>query len=238
MLSNRTWALFAGMALAAVMTAGCVKKAEVKAPAAPIKSVALVSFSVSNWMGMLSGTSGSDAKAAQLIGSTLSDLLAQTEGKLSGVFQVSRLSGFAGSPAYRGLASKAQIDALTPKVGGQPLPFFVSDKDDLLKASLPADTAKKLCAALKVDAVVVVFSEWGASQGHFVPTKRALAKDIVAVYDRSGNQVFYKRVDETGSGVLGGPYAAIVANEGTIKQWADTYMKALAPIVEEMKKLK
>jgi hypothetical protein len=71
--------------------------------------------------------------------------------------------------------------------------------------------------------------------GHFVPTKRALVKNVVSVWDRSGNLVFNKRVDETGAGVLGGPYGPIVVNEGTIPQWGGAYVASFDQIAAEMK---
>ena len=130
---------------------------------------------------------------------------------------------------------KSEIDLLLPKVNGKPVVNFSKSESDVIAANLTPALAKKLCADLQVDAVVVVYSEWAVAQGHFVPTKRALAKDVVTVWDRGGNLVFSKRVDETGSGVLGGPYAPVVVNEGTIKQWGEAYLKALDPILAEMK---
>ncbi len=220
------------------LIAGCVKTQAVKAPAAPINKVALVSLSVSNWGGTVTGTSGSNAAAGRLIDSTLSSLLSDTEGKLSGIMHVTRVSSFIGSGAYRGMASKDALGTFSPKVNGVPMPIFAKDNGQLIAAGLPPEVAKKLCADLKVDGVVVVYSEWSYSQGHFVPTKRALAKNVVSVWDRGGNLVFNKRVDTDGAGVLGGPYAPIVVNEGTISQWAGAYKKGLEQIIAEMKNLR
>lgn len=217
-----------------VFLAGCVTAAAVKKPSAPINKMALVSFSVRNWGDMVSGTAG-NAKATQLINSTLSSLLATTENKISGVKRVNKMAGFVGNAGYRSLSVKSEIDLMLPKMNGASVVNFSKSEGDVVAARLTPEVAKKLCADLQVDAVVVVYSEWAWAQGHFVPTKRALAKDVVTVWDRSGNLVFSKRVDETGSGVLGGPYSPIVVNDGTIKQWGEAYIKALDQILVEMK---
>lgn len=229
----RSFSLFPGLILVALM-AGCVTAAATKKPSAPINKVALATFTVRNWGDMVSGTAG-NARATELINGTLAGLLTTTENKLSGVKRVSRMSGFIGNASYRSMNVKSEIELMLPKVNGTPVVNFSRSESDVVAANLSPEAAKKLCAILQVDAVVVVYSEWAWAQGHFVPTKRALAKDVVTVWDRSGNLVFSKRVDETGPGVLGGPYSPIVVNEGTIKQWGEAYLKALDQILVEMK---
>lgn len=232
-MGNKLSGLILVLILAAA-TAGCVTAAAVKKPSAPINKIALATFTVRNWGDMVSGTAG-NARATELINSNLAGLLTATENKLAGVKRLNRMSGFIDNPTYRSLNVKSEIDLLLPKLGGTPVVNFSSSETDIVAANLTPATAKKLCATLQVDAVVVVYSEWAWAQGHFVPTKRALAKDVVTVWDRSGNLVFSKRVDETGEGVLGGPYSPIVVNEGTIKQWGGAYLKALDQILVEMK---
>ena len=183
----------------------------------------------------MTGTSGSEAKAAELINSTLADLLTQTESKLSGIMRVTQVSSFVKNPAYRNLASKSTHDVQIPKASGTPLVIFANDNDELIAAKVSPEVAKKLCADLKVDAVVVIYSEWAQAVGRFVPTRRALAKNVVSVWDNNGNLVFFKRVDEQGEGVLGGPYGPIVVNDETIKQWGGAYITGLEQIVQEMK---
>ncbi len=232
-MGNKSFDSFLGLILVALL-AGCVTAAPTKKPSAPINKVAVVSFSVSNWRGMASGTAG-DAKAAELINSTLGGLVTATENKLSGFMRVTRASSFIGNAGYRSLGVKNELGLMLPRVNGMSFALFSSNNDDVIAASLPPEVARKLCAELQVDAVVVVYSEWAAAMGHFVPTQRALAKDVVSVWDRKGNLVFNKRVDETGEGVLGGPYSPIVVNEGTIKQWSGAYIKAFDQIAQEMK---
>jgi hypothetical protein len=232
-MGNRLSGLALGF-LFATLLAGC-KSVEVKKPSAPINKVALVSLSVTNWRGSATGTAGTVDRANKLIDSTLAELLVETEKKLSGFMQVTKASGFVANPAYRSLIVKNDLSAMVPKVQGTPMAVFTSDNSELIAAALKPDVAMKLCSNLKVDAVVVVYSEWSYAQGGFVPLRRALAKNVVSVWDRGGNLVFNKRVDETGSGVLGGPYSPIVVNEGTIKQWGGAYILGFNQIADEMK---
>lgn len=231
-MGNKTIAILLSLAAAAVL-AGCVTAAATKKPSAPINKVALVSLSVSNWRGMVSGTAG-DAKAEELINSTLFGLVVFTENKLSSFVHVTRLSGFIGNAGYRNLGVKNEQGLMLPKVNGMHVELFSASNDDVIAANLKPEVAQKLCADLHVDAVVVVYSEWAAAQGHFVPTRRALAKNVVSVWDRDGNQIFNKRIDETGDAVIGGPYVTVV-NVGTIKQWSLAYNKSFDLIAKEMK---
>lgn len=231
-MASKSFNLFLGSILV-VLLAGCVTAAATKKPSAPINKVALVSLSVSNWRGMVSGTAG-DAKAEELINSTLSGLVASTESKLSGFMHVTRISSFIGNAGYRNLGVKNELGLMLPKVNGTPIQLFSKSNDDVIAANLTPEVAKKLCADLHVDAVVVVYSEWAAAQGHFVPTRKALAKNVVTVWERNGNLVFSKRVDEMGDDVIGGPYVTVV-NVGTIKQWSLAYNKSFDQIAQEMK---
>ena len=231
-MGNKLVGLFVGFVLVALM-AGCVTAAATKKPSAPINKVALVSLSVANWGNSVSGTAGD--KAEELINSTLAGLVTSTESRLASFMHVDKASGFIHSPSYRNVGVKNELGLMLPKVNGMPFAVFSKNNDDVIAAKLTPEQARKLCADLHVDAVVVVYSEWAWAQGHFVPTRRALAKDVVSVWDRSGNLVFNKRIDETGDGVIGGPFGPIVVNDGTIKQWAGAYNKAFEQIALEMK---
>lgn len=228
--------LILGLAFLALIS-GCVKKADVKKASEPIHHVAVVSLSVANWGGTMTGTSGTRTRAARLIDSTLSSILSVTERKLGTIMHVTSASSFVGSHGYRSLGVKNNLGALVPKVHGAPMEIFTKDNGELVAAALSPSVAKKLCADLHVQAVVVVYSEWSYSVGHFVATKRALAKNVVSVWDRKGNEIFHQRVDVDGKGVLGGPVGPIVVNSGTIQQWEGAYIAGLDKIIPSMKKL-
>lgn len=237
MVRNKSWALCLGSIIVVLLT-GCVKSIDVKKPDAPIRSVALVSLSVSNWNQEVRGTAFTMENATRIINSTLGNVLEETEAKLSENFHVVRVATFIGGQDYRALDVKNDLKILLPKVGKQPLAVFVKDNDDLIAAKIPPAVAKRLCASLKVDAVVVVYSEWAIAEGHFVRLRRALAKDVVSVWDRNGNVVFHKRVDTTGSGVLGGGWSPTFVSFESIKQWDGAYLKGFEAIAKEMANLR
>jgi hypothetical protein len=217
-----------------VLTAGCVTAEAVKKPSVPINKIALVSLSVTNWGGIVSGTGG-DAKATELIDRTLSDMVAYAENRLSGYLRVSKASGFVGSAAYRNLGVRNELDLLLPKQNGQPFALFSKDNEDVIAARLAPGVARKLCAELHVDAVVVVYSEWAVTMGKTVKAQRAQARVVVSVWDSNGNMVFTKRAERTGTGILGAPYSPVVANEFTIGQWNSAYVRAFDQIAAQMK---
>jgi hypothetical protein len=226
--------LFVGFTLVALM-AGCVTDSvATKKPNAPIAKVALVSFAVTNWGGIVSGTGG-DAKAAELINRTLSEMVSYTENRLSGFIRISKASGFVGSTAYRNLGVKNELDLLLPKENGQPFVLFSKDNEDVIAARLSPAVARKLCAELQVDAVVVVYSEWAVTMGKTVKAQRAMARVVISVWDSNGDPVFITRAERTGTGVLGAPYSPVVANEYTIGQWSSAYIRAFDQITAQMK---
>ncbi len=226
---------FLGLTLVA-LTAGCVTTAATvpSKPSGPIAKVALVSFAVTNWGGIVSGTAG-DAKATELINRTLSEMVAYTENRLSGFMRVSKASGFVGSAAYRNLGVRNDLDLLLPKENGQPFVLFSKDNEDVIAAKLTPAVARKLCAELQVDAVVVVYSEWAVTMGKTVKAQRAMARVVVSVWDSNGNLVFTSRAERTGTGVLGAPYSPVVANEYTIGQWSSAYVRGFDQIAAQMK---
>ena len=226
---------FAGIALATLM-AGCATPAvtEISTPTAPINKVAVVSIAVTNWGGIVSGTAG-DARAAELINHTLSDMLSYTENRLSGFMRISRASGFVGSAAYRNLAVRNDLDLLFPKENGQTLALFSRDNEDVIAARISPSIARKLCAELQVDAVVVVYAEWAVTLGKTVKAQRAQARVAASVWDESGKLVFTKRIERTGTGILGAPYSPVLANESTLGQWSNAYIKAFDQIAAQMR---
>ena len=232
-MGNKSAGLFSAFILIAVL-AGCATAVTTTRPGAPINKVALVSFAVTNWGGIVSGTAG-DAKAAELINHTLSDMVAYTENSFSSFMRVSRASGFLGSAAYRNLGVRNELDLLLPKEKGQPFALFSRDGDDVMAARLTPSIAKRLCAELQVDAVVVVYSEWAVTMGKTVKAQRAQARVVVSIWDSNGNLVLTKRAERTGTGILGAPYSPVVANEFTIGQWSSAYVRALDQIAGQMK---
>ncbi len=219
------------------LIAGCVKNQTTK-PTAPINKVAVASFAVANWGGSVTGNGGTNEKTNEVINGAMSNLLYATEGQIGTIMHVTKIGSFIGSPSYRSMNVKNDLEILVPKVNGVPMPVFTNSNDEIIAGTLKPEVARKLCAELKVDAVVVVYTEWTTSVGRFVPTRKALAKNVITLWDRSGNLIFSKRVDQTGDAVIGTIGYSRGANEESIKQWVIAYKKGLVDIVNEMKKLK
>ncbi len=233
---HRLFKLFLG-SIVVLLVAGCVKSGVTKAPARPINKVAIASFAVANWRNSVTGSEGAE-KAAQLINSTLTGLIDLTEARLAGVMHVTRVGSFVRNPSYHNLGVKSDLMILVPKVNGVAMPVFTNDQNEMIAATIKPEIARKLCASLKVDAVLVVYSEWALQQGMMVPTRKALAKDVITIWDRDGNLVFQKRVDSMGDRNVGVAFGPTKTNPETIKEWSIAYMKGFDAMLPEIKKLK
>ena len=98
-------------------------------------------------------------------------------------------ASFVADQGYRELSiGQAKSGLFTPKIDGNVLPSFSEKRNDIVKGVLQAETAKQLCQRLGVDAVVLVYSEWGIDSGKFVPTMKALTKNCFAMYSKDGRK--------------------------------------------------
>jgi hypothetical protein len=186
-------------------------------------SVAVVSFAVNNYGAF--GTTGAIDPA--LIDSTLPKILKKTEEILGQTLTVKPVASFVEDDAYRSLSIGTVKSGLyAPSINGTVLPSFSENRKDLVKGVLEPETAKELCRTLGVDAVVLVYSEWMIDSGKFIPTIKALTKNCFSMYSKDGTQVFYDRKDMRGTKVIGGAFAGVHINEGTIDQWIDAYGKS------------
>src|SRR5512137_3004782 len=68
-MGRKSAGLFAGLVLVALL-AGCVTAAATKKPSVPINKIALATFTVRNWEGVVSGTAG-NARGNELISNML-----------------------------------------------------------------------------------------------------------------------------------------------------------------------
>lgn len=193
-------------------------------------SLAVVSLSVSDWGGMVRASNWKGSPTQALMQKETAEMVAFTEAELGKRWQVKPVKQFIGDPAFRKLAVEHQLSAILPEIGGHELPLFTADTKALKKCDIDPETAKALCAALKVDAVVVVFSEWASKTGGFVPTTKAVAKNLVGVWDASGKKVAFDRVDMMGEKTLGA-YGGMTVDETTIGEWTNAYQKSLVKIL-------
>jgi len=195
-----------------------------------VKKVAVVSLSVSDWGGSVKAGGIGDSMH-QTMQKATDGLLTYTEKELAKQFTVTKASSFIGSKGYKGQTEKLTLTAYVPSVGGKPLGVFTSESRSLKRGDLTPAKAMALCKSLGVDGIFLIFSEWGVATGKFVPTNKALTKNIVSLWDASGQKVFTRRVDKVGTRVLGGMGYKAVTPE-TITEWTDTYKHSLVQILK------
>lgn len=198
-----------------------------------IKKVAIVSLSVSDVGGSVRGGSIGSTPVSKLIKATVNDMLHDAEKKLSSKWKVVKASGFSSNAAYRKPAVPKTLTVYVPTIKGKEMPVFTQVSREIKGGVIAPEKARALCKALQVDAVVVIFSEWAAKTGGFIPTTKALAKNILAVWDGNGRKVFKKRVDIVGKKTLGVSGIKAV-NDKTIGEWRDAYNRGLDKIIHSM----
>jgi len=205
---------------------GCGGGGNVSTLPAQINRVALVSLSVSDWGGSVKfGSVGSEG-TERLIYSGLAEMVDYTEQKLAGKWQVKKVSSFIGQPGYRNLGVERTLTAYLPKIGGRDMPIFTQVSRELKSGTITPDLAKKLCSALDVDAVALVFSEWTAKTGGIVPTTKAVSKNIITLWDSNGRKILNKRVDMMGTRTIGA-YGVKAMNQETVLEWTDSFKRSL-----------
>jgi len=198
-----------------------------------IKSVAIVSLSVSDVGGSVKSGSIGSTPVADLINSTVNDMLTDAEKKLGGKWSVVKASGFIDNAGYQKAGVERTLTVSVPKVNGKDMPVFTQVSKEIKSGTIDPQKAKDLCKALNVDAVVLIFSEWTSKVGGFVPTTKAMTKNILSVWDSSGSQVVKERVDMVGNKTLGvSGFKAV--NQETIEEWRDSYNRALDKIVSSL----
>lgn len=211
--------LLSGLLALTLVLAGCAGvKSNLKGNE-QVKRVAVVSLAISDWGRSVDTGSAGGTSVGTLMESATGKLLTSTEKTLSEHWQVKRASTFASDPAYRKLAEDVQVSTYSPSFGNREMPLF---GPGFKKGDITPEKARALCKVLKVDAVVLVFSEWTAVTGGVVPTTRARSKNVVAFWDKNGKKIFHRRVDMSGRRVIGAGGVKAVTHE-TIKDWIESY---------------
>ncbi len=203
------------------------------ADAASFKKVAIVSFTVSDVAGSVRVGAVGSQSVPELIRSAINGMLNDAEKKLGKKFQVAKVSGFIDNGAYRKAGVPKTLTVTVPRLNGKDMPVFTEVSKEIKAGDLEPGKAKQLCAALNVDAVVLIFSEWSAKTGSFVPTTKAITKNVFTVWDKSGKQVFKKRVDTTGKKTIGASHVKAV-NKETINEWRDSFNTSMDKIVSAL----
>jgi hypothetical protein len=88
-------------------------------------------------------------------------------------------TGAGGKPTWEGYYS------------GKGMHYFSADEESLTNATLAPDVAKKLCEALQVDGVVVVYDSWIVQYFGFMNLKAHTRPSYtINLFDKDGNRVW------------------------------------------------
>ncbi|MCK4838945.1 MAG: hypothetical protein KAS94_09070 [Desulfobulbaceae bacterium] len=220
--------------LATIMAfTGCVSSSGPQGNISAISKVAVVSFSVSDYGGSVSSGSIGSTPVADLINSTVTKMLNDTEDKLGSKWNVAKASAFINNSGYHDLSSRKTLSVFVPQINGKEMAVFTQVSKEIKGGKIDPQTAIDLCKALNVDGIVLVFSEWTSKTGGYIPLTKALTKNVLTIWDSNGRQVTKKRVDMMGKKTLG--FSGVKAvNENTINEWSDSFNRAMDKIMKSI----
>jgi hypothetical protein len=132
---------------------------------------------------------------------------------------------FAAKDEFQALAGERREVGL-PSFDGKVMPLFSKDRKQLIKAEVDKDVAVKLAKIAGADYILIAYSEWAVATGRFVPTSKALAKNVVSIYDASGKKVYEDRADAQGDRTLGA-MGSVVVDQNSIGEWVNAYDKGI-----------
>jgi hypothetical protein len=225
-MQKRLW--FFGLVVLLLGLTGCAAINKITAKSRikgnpDLKKVAVISLAISDWgQSVNSGSVGRNSVASLMQGST-AKMLAFTEQTLAEHWEVRKAKTFVAETGYRKAAEDIRVSVYSPIFKKKAMPLF---GPAFKKGDITPEKSRELCKTLKVDAVVLVFSEWTQATGSMVPTTRAKTKNVVSFWDKNGEKIFYRRIDMVGKNPLGAFGIKAVTSE-TINQWTDSFELAL-----------
>jgi hypothetical protein len=92
----------------------------------------------------------------------------------------------------------------------------------MIDAHIDPGKVQALARVAGADLIAVVYAEWGVVTGGFVPTSKALSKNVLSIYDASGQRVYHGRLDTTGEKTLGA-FSKVVVDENSIVEWVRAF---------------
>ena len=221
-------AALAVVSMLAACGGGSNLKGELDATKQKKAKIALVSITVSDFGKSLQFGNGSDVAA--LITKKMDEMTALTEATLATSWTVVPAASIVTTEGYTKLA---KADAKDNMFTGTNMKLFATERGDLVKTRLDPQVAKDLCAALNVELVAVVYSEWTTVTGGFIPTTKAYAKTVFSVWDNQGRQLFKDRKDVEGSKTLGA-FGRAQVDENSLDVWVGAYKTGLDKMMGSM----
>jgi hypothetical protein len=183
------------------------------------KTIAVVSVSANNFGGSLQGWNS--ANSSELMGTQLNRMVGDIETLLGKDWTVVAASTFAGKDEFQALAGERREVGL-PAYDGKTMPLFSKDRGQLIKAEVDRDVAQKLARIAGADYILIAYSEWAVATGKFVPTSKALAKNVVSIFDASGKKIYGDRSDAQGDKTLGA-MGRVAVDQNSIGEWVTAY---------------
>jgi hypothetical protein len=187
------------------------------------KSIAVVSVSANNFGNSLQGWNS--ANSSELMGTQLNKMVLDIESLLAKDWTVVSAATFATKDEFQVLAGERREVGL-PVFDGKAMPLFSKDRKQLVKAQVDKDVAVKLAKIAGADFILIAYSEWAVATGRFVPTSKALAKNVVSIYSADGKQVYADRSDTLGDKTLGA-MGSVVVDQNSIGEWVTAYDKGI-----------
>lgn len=187
------------------------------------KSIAVVSVSANNYGKSLQGWNS--ANSSELMGAQLNGMVGLIEQLLAKDWTVVSAQTFAGKDEFQALAGERREVGL-PSFDDKVMPLFSKDRKQLIKAEVDKDVAVQLAQIAGADYILIAYSEWAVATGRFVPTSKALAKNVVSIYSADGKKVYGDRSDAMGDKTLGA-MGSVFVDQNTIGEWVKAYEKGI-----------
>jgi hypothetical protein len=187
------------------------------------KTIAVVSVSANNFGNSLQGWNS--ANSSELMGTQLNRMVGDIETLLAKDWTVVTASGFATKDEFQAMAGERREVGL-PIYDGKTMPLFSKDRGQLIKAEVDKEVAQKLAQLAGADYILIAYSEWAVATGKFVPTSKALAKNVVSIYDASGKKIYGDRSDALGDKTLGA-MGRVNVDQNSIGEWVTAYEKGI-----------
>lgn len=187
------------------------------------QSIAVVSLAINDYGDSLQGWN--DTRTSDLMTSRAAAMVQMAEERLAAHWgTVVPAASFAADPRLQQMATAH--DVAVPFYDGVPLPTLARDRGALVGTRLAPDQTAALAEITGADLFVVIYAEWGVVTGGFVPTSKALSKNVVSICDAAGQQRWQARKDTRGDRTLGA-FGRVVVDENSVDEWVDAYGEGL-----------
>ena len=188
------------------------------------KKIALVSIAANNYGDRLQGWNSENT--TELMADRLNAMLEVTEATFAADWDVVPASTFASKHEFLALAGE-QRDVGLPMINDVLMPLFSIDRKEMIKTTSGQEVALALLDVTGADFLLIVYSEWTLKAGMFIPTNKAMTKNVFSIYDNTGEKIFKLRLDKVGKKTLGA-MGRVFVDADTINQWSNSYNESVA----------